>query len=114
MSQQAPSPETIFGRVIEIAAPAERAAFLDQACGPDPELRRQLEKLVMDHFRAGDFLEQPALPSAAATVDTPVAGERPGTVIGPYKLLQQIGEGGMGTVFMAEQTEPVQRKAALN
>src|SRR6266496_715218 len=111
MSQHAPSPETIFGRAIEIAVPAERTAFLDQACGHDPELRRDVEKLVMDHFRSGSFLEQPAVP-CGATIDEPLL-ERPGTVIGPYKLLQQIGEGGMGTVYMAEQTEPVQRKVAL-
>src|SRR5205809_4102999 len=61
MSQHTSSPETIFGRAIDIAAPAERAAFLDQACGHDPELRREVEKLVVDHFRAGQFLEQPAV-----------------------------------------------------
>src|SRR5207253_4496012 len=58
------------------------------------------------------FLEQPLF-EPTPTIDQPPAPERPGTVIGPYKLLQQIGEGGMGTVFMAEQTHPVQRKVAL-
>src|SRR5207253_144584 len=61
--------------------------------------------------QAGSFLESPA-PAPAVTLDDPIT-ERPGTAIGPYKLLQQIGEGGMGTVFMAEQTQPVQRKVAL-
>ncbi|HEV3024681.1 MAG TPA: protein kinase, partial [Pirellulales bacterium] len=62
--------------------------------------------------QAGSFLEQPLFQSEA-TVDQPAPGERLGTQIGPYKLLQQIGEGGMGTVFMAEQTEPVKRWVAL-
>src|SRR5207237_2439612 len=71
---------------------------------------------------AGSFLDRPAAAVGATGAFTPVADEavaavplreRPGTVIGPYKLLQQIGEGGMGTVFMAEQTQPVQRKVAL-
>ena len=57
--------------------------------------------------------DQPLFAGSPATLDVPAVSERPGTVIGPYKLLQQIGEGGMGTVFMAEQTHPVQRKVAL-
>src|SRR5205814_8678646 len=61
---------------------------------------------------AGGFLERPAA-HLVATVEEPPVAERPGTVIGPYKLWQQIGEGGMGVVFMAEQTQPVQRKVAL-
>src|ERR1700687_4167581 len=111
MRHDSPSPETIFGRAIAMASPAERAAFLNQACGDDPELRREIEKLVMDHFRAGRFLEQPAVP-VGATGDNPIS-EGPGMLIGPYKLLQEIGEGGFGTVFMAEQEHPVRRKVAL-
>jgi WD40 repeat protein/serine/threonine protein kinase len=111
MSHDSPSPETIFGRAIAMASPAERSAFLNQACGDDPELRREIEKLVMDHFRAGHFLEQPAIP-VGATADNPIS-EGPGTLIGPYKLLQEIAEGGFGTVFMAEQEHPVRRKVAL-
>src|SRR5207253_5004338 len=63
------------------------------------------------HELAGSFLESPAA-APAATLDEPIR-EGTGTVIGPYKLLQQIGEGGMGTVFMAEQQQPVRRKVAL-
>src|SRR4051794_11487624 len=107
MNQHTSSPETIFGRAIDIAAPAERTAFLDQACGHDPELPREVEKLVGDPSGAGHFLEQPAVAVGAATAASAVQ-ESPGTLIGPYKLLQQIGEGGMGTVHMAEQTQPVQ------
>jgi len=112
MSRDLPDTEAVFEQAIEIESPEDRAAFLDQACDNAPELRRTLEKLVLAHFRAGEFLEKPAA-HIVATVDEPAVTERPGTVIGPYKLLQQIGEGGMGTIFMAEQTQPVQRKVAL-
>jgi serine/threonine protein kinase len=102
------SPEMIFGEAIAIESPEDRAAFLDQACQGDPELRRELEKLVADHFRAGDFLERPA-----ATMDMPPIAERPGQAIGHYTLLEEIGEGGFGVVYLAEQREPVERKVAL-
>jgi serine/threonine protein kinase/WD40 repeat protein len=111
MSQGSPNAESIFARAIEIESPEERAAFLDHACPNDLELRRDVNKLVIDHFRSGNFLENPAA-QILNTLDEPIR-EGPGTVIGPYKLLQQIGEGGMGTVFMAEQTHPVQRKVAI-
>jgi WD40 repeat protein/serine/threonine protein kinase len=103
--------DTVFAQAIEIASAEERALFLENACAHDPELKREVEKLVRDHFRAGEFLERP-LVRLAATVDPPPA-ERPGTVIGPYKLLEQIGEGGFGVVFMAEQQQPLRRKVAL-
>ena len=67
-----------------------------------------MEELIENHFRAGSFLEAPA--PVVNTTEDPVC-ERPGTVIGPYKLLEQIGEGGFGMVFMAEQMQPVRRKA---
>src|SRR6266852_6101272 len=108
----------IFIAVLQKEEPAERRAYLDEACAQQPELRQQVENLLRLHEGAGSFLEKPAaespttgsLPDAAEPASS---GEAPGTVIGPYKLLQQIGEGGMGTVFMAEQTKPVQRKVAL-
>jgi serine/threonine protein kinase/WD40 repeat protein len=82
----------------------------------DPDLRRCVEKLLAAQPRVGEFLQAPAdgLPAAANadTVDHP-ADERPGTILGPYKLLHEIGEGGMGTVWMAEQTHPVKRRVAL-
>jgi serine/threonine protein kinase len=105
------SPDTIFAQAIEIASAQERAVFLEQACGSDPGLRRELEQLVRDHFRAGAFLERPAAHLGAIAYD-PVS-EQPGTVIGPYKLMEQIGEGGFGLVFVAEQQQPIRRKVAL-
>lgn len=103
--------ETILAEAIEIASPQDRAAFLEQACEGDPHLLVEVTKLVEDHFRAGNFLEQPAAQIGAMVTLPPC--EAVGDLIGPYKLLQQIGEGGMGTVYMAEQAEPVQRKVAL-
>jgi WD40 repeat protein/serine/threonine protein kinase len=89
----------------------QRAAYLDRACGDDPSLRRRVEVLLDAHERAGSFLQQPA--AAGLTDAYRPLSEGPGTVIGQYKLLQQIGEGGFGVVYMAEQLEPVRRKVAL-
>src|SRR5947209_4772497 len=116
--------EAVFFAALAKANPAERAAYLNEACGADADLRRQVDRLLAAHPQVGSFLQDDAAvhPSplgevaagvGGATVDGPRPGEALGTVIGPYKLLQQIGEGGMGTVFMAEQTQPVQRKVAL-
>lgn len=91
----------------------ERAAYLASACGGDAELRQKVEALLHTHEYVGDFLE--ASPQKAS-IEARVAGssgEKPGDRIGRYKLLQQIGEGGWGVVFMAEQDEPVRRKVAL-
>jgi WD40 repeat protein/serine/threonine protein kinase len=102
----------IFLAALKRPTADERAAFLDEACGSDVNLRGQIEALLAEHEQLGSYLEAPVA-AAQGTVDNPPAIERSGTVIGGYKLLQQIGEGGMGTVFMAEQTRPVQRKVAL-
>jgi serine/threonine protein kinase/tetratricopeptide (TPR) repeat protein len=110
MPAEIPSLDTVFCAAIDIPLPEERSAYLDRACGGDAELRRQIDRLIAAHFRAGDFLDGPAA-APAQTVDQPTGG--PGSSVGPYKLLQQIGEGGMGTVFMAEQIEPVRRVVAL-
>jgi serine/threonine protein kinase/tetratricopeptide (TPR) repeat protein len=101
----------IFSEALELTEPRARQDFLEQACAGQPELRQRIEGLLKNSAQASQFLETP--PSAVGpTVDQPPS-EAIGTRIGPYKLLQQIGEGGMGTVFMAEQTQPVQRRVAL-
>jgi eukaryotic-like serine/threonine-protein kinase len=105
---------TIFAEALECPSAEERFAYLERACGGAAELRVQVEALLLAYNDAGDFLRgHSSLPGMCATVDEPRPTETPGTVIGPYKLLQQVGEGGMGTVFMAEQTQPVKRKVAL-
>jgi serine/threonine protein kinase/WD40 repeat protein len=90
----------------------ERAAYLDQACGQDTELRQSVERLLAAHPVTASFLN-PAVPGLIAPGDGAAIEERPGTVIGAYKLMEQIGEGGMGLVFVAEQQQPVRRKVAL-
>src|SRR5205823_7032581 len=115
---QAMNERAIFTDALHKPTAAERRAFLDAACGGNAALREQVEALLREHEQLGSFLEAPA-PALAATedgsavLDVAAAVEGPGTVIGPYKLLEQIGEGGFGVVFMAEQTEPVRRKVAL-
>ena len=96
--------ESIFAAAIECKSNVERAAFLDGACDGDQRLRSRVEGLLCSHAEAGTFLNEPAAP--AATLYQPIT-EKAGAQIGPYKLLQQIGEGGMGVVFMAEQTKPL-------
>ena len=95
--------QTIFSEALQKKTPAERNAFLDQACGTAGELRQSLDLLLKAHDKAADFLEVPA-GAAAVTIDrSPL--EQPGTQIGPYKLLEQIGEGG-NRLRHAEDTGP--------
>ena len=86
--------------------------YVAEACSGNVGVAERVRQLLRAHVEAGSFLEGPAV-NQDLTLDHPAASERPGTVIGPYKLLEQIGEGGFGTVFMAEQTEPIRRKVAL-
>jgi serine/threonine protein kinase len=99
----------IFWKALDHPSEAERREYLDRACGADAELRSRVEALLRADRDAGDFLGEPVLPPTL-TFDSP---EVPGTSIGPYKLMEQIGEGGMGVVYVAEQTTPVRRKVAL-
>jgi eukaryotic-like serine/threonine-protein kinase len=105
--------QTIFEVARKIDSLDSRQAYLQQMCGDNAELQLRVDALLKAHAEAGSFLEQPAIAGDATILHEPPITERPGTVIGPYKLLQQIGEGGMGVVFMAEQSEPIQRTVAL-
>ncbi len=103
--------QSLFIAALEKEDPAERAAFLDQACAGDAALRQRIDRLLARHEQTGEFLEPP-LPRLALPEDSP-AGERPGAMVGPYRLMEEIGEGGMGLVYVAEQQHPVRRKVAL-
>ncbi len=103
----------VFDAAVELETPGERAAYLDVACGQDQQLRAEVEELLKHDSEAGTFLGRPVQPALAVTDDESSVSERPGTVIGPYKLMEQIGEGGMGLVFVAEQQHPVRRKVAV-
>ncbi|MDX2035252.1 MAG: protein kinase [Isosphaeraceae bacterium] len=101
--------EMIFIRALEMAAD-QRSAFVDAACACDPGLRERIAILLRAHDEPGSFLGNPA--SMPGGIE-PEAGEGPGSLIGPYKLLELIGEGGMGSVYMAEQSAPVRRMVAV-
>jgi WD40 repeat protein/serine/threonine protein kinase len=103
--------EEVFHQALCRSSPQERAAYVQQACAGNPVLRASVEALLRANIGATNFLE-PDLPALVMTVDDPIT-ERPGTAIGQYKLLEEIGEGGFGVVFMAEQVQPVRRKVAL-
>ena len=103
--------QAIFLQAIEFENTDEQSAFLDQACGADTYLRRHLDELLAVRDRAGSFMEAPAVPNVASHRSEPL--EKCGTQIGPYKLMEQIGEGGFGLVFVAEQRAPVRRRVAL-
>jgi serine/threonine protein kinase len=111
MGERSNQVKSIFLEAIEDYAPERWPAFVEQACDGDNLLRAKVEKLLRAQAEMGSFHESPGS-TLPATVDHP-SSERPGTVIGGYKLLQQIGEGGMGVVWMAEQEKPVRRLVAL-
>jgi serine/threonine protein kinase len=104
--------KAIFNVARRIESPEARADYLQQVCGTDGSLIARVETLLRAYDEQASFLESPPANCNSATVDSAVT-EKAGDSIGPYKLLQQIGEGGMGVVFMAEQTEPLQRTVAL-
>src|SRR5262245_64835541 len=93
--------ERIFSAAAELDSDRRRA-FLDAACGDDDHLRAEVESLLRHDGQASGFIERPAVNPPATDQFRPIT-EGPGQMIGPYKLLQQIGEGGFGVVYMAEQ-----------
>jgi WD40 repeat protein/serine/threonine protein kinase len=116
-----PQANEVFLHALELCSTRERQDYLDDACAGDRALRAEVESLLDASDRAGHFLESPTAaphlgvtswPATRASVDEPIT-DRPGNAIGPYKLLEQIGEGGFGVVYIAEQTQPVRRKVAL-
>src|SRR5437867_3048017 len=132
------TPKAIFDRAHEITSGADRAAYLEEACAGAPELRRKVEALLRAHEEAGSFLVKPAFepPPTGAYLQGDTGQEQPseldlettrdqlrraegtvdqslGTHIGPYRLIKQLGAGGMGAVYLAQQEEPVRRQVAL-
>src|ERR1051326_6833677 len=99
---------TLFEAALELP-PAQREAYLKQASGNDPDLSQRIRKLLHAAENGAEFLA----PIAPKPTPTLPAIEKPGDRIGRYKLLEQIGEGGCGIVYMAEQEEPIRRKVAL-
>ncbi len=103
--------KSIFLQAIELSSVGERSAFLDKACETDRDLRQKIEDLVAAHDGRYGLLD---LPDSNRSMNNCMCdGEVPGTIIGPYKLLERIGEGGMGVVYTAEQTHPIRRRVAL-
>jgi eukaryotic-like serine/threonine-protein kinase len=111
MGEQSNRAKSIFLAAIDEHAPAQWPAFLDRACAGDGPLRAEVERLLRAQAAMGSFHEATRLAPPVAAEG--LLRERPGTSIGPYKLLEQIGEGGFGVVFLAEQQEPIRRKVAL-
>src|ERR1043165_8641048 len=106
--------EAVFEGALQLGGP-ERADYLEKTCAGEPELRRRVEALLGALERAGGLLKDPAIPASekATAIFPQQIEEGPSSLIGRYKLLQKIGEGGCGLVYMAEQAEPVRRRGAL-
>src|SRR5580704_5559388 len=106
MASERKSDIEVFTEAIQLQD-EERMAFLDRVCGEDEDLHRRIEALIRFHGRAGDFLETPPTASISGSRAKVSPGEKRRDRIDRYILLEQIGAGGCGVVFLAEQEEPV-------
>ena len=112
MNSQQLDEEAIFHIARQLASADARATYLDQVCAGDASLRERVEALLRIHEQEQSFLSSGS-PNLTPTAAAEPLAERPGTTIGRYRLMEQIGEGGMGVVFVAEQEKPIRRKVAL-
>lgn len=105
--------QELFKAALELGTPEERRAFLRGACGGEGELHQKVEGLLAAYFASQSYIPTAHVPGADACRKDAGPAEGPGTALGHYRLLQKIGEGGFGAVYMAEQEEPVRRRVAL-
>ncbi|MES1167178.1 MAG: serine/threonine protein kinase, partial [Pseudomonadota bacterium] len=112
MDNSTPSEETLFANALTYPT-ADRAAYLDQACTGNPALRSRVEALLQAHATARSLLQGSHGLAVRTALSVTTTAEEPGTMIGRYKLLEKIGEGSFGSVYMAEQEVPVRRRVAL-
>jgi len=106
------SEKTIFFDALELNDPAARGCYLDQVCANNPELRQSVDALLYASEQANHFIDQPPVKLSSPAGET-TPDEWVGSMLGPYRLMEQIGEGGFGLVFVAQQESPVRRKVAL-